>query len=55
MEREDLIVFLKWLKKACTPRTCSRNNVYAEYWQLKETGVLYTDAELIDYYTGHVK
>lgn len=48
-------MFLQWVKKSCTPRTTSRNNVYAPYWQVKETGLLYTDAELIDYWKEQVK
>ena len=55
MEKTEVIDFLKWVKGNCTPRTTSRNNIYAVYWQLKETGVLYTDSELIDYYIGYVK
>jgi hypothetical protein len=55
MEREDLIVFLKWLKASCTPRTTSRNNVYASYWQVKDTGLLYTDEELIAHWEKHIK
>jgi hypothetical protein len=52
--KETSIAFLKWVKKNATPRTTSRNNIYAEYWQLNITGVLYKDEELFDYWETNV-
>lgn len=55
MEKTTVIKFLKWVKRSCTPRTTSRNNIYAAYWQLNSTGVLYTDEELFEYWDVNVK
>lgn len=52
--KETAIAFLKWVKLDCTPRTTSRNNIYAAYWQLRSTGVLYTDSELFDYWIVNI-
>jgi len=49
------VLFLKWVKKDCTQRTTSRNNIYAIYWQLRITGVLYTDEELFEYWEENIK
>jgi hypothetical protein len=49
-QKEISVKFLQWVKKNCTARTTSRNNIYAAYWQLAATGVLYTDEELFDYW-----
>ena len=54
MEEEKLLKFMFWIRKNCTPRTTSRFNVYAEYWQLKETVQLFTDKELISHWTNFV-
>jgi hypothetical protein len=48
------VLFLKWVKKNATQRTTSRNNLYAAYWQMNATGVLYTDEELFDYWEANV-
>ena len=48
--KEYALKFLNWVFKNSTQRTTSRNNVYRPYWQLNETGVLFTDEELYDYW-----
>ena len=48
--KEHAIAFLTWVFKNSTPRTTSRNNIYKSYWQLSETGLLYTTEELYDYW-----
>ena len=50
MEKAIVIKFMKWLKLECTLRTTSRNNIYSSYWQLRTTGLLYTDEELLEYW-----
>lgn len=55
MEKKIAIAFLKWTKKNCTARTTSRNNIYAEYWLLNSTGVLYSAEDLFDYWIENVK
>lgn len=54
-EKSVAIEFLKWSAKSCTPLTTSRNNIYKLYWQLHDTGVLYTDEELFYYWNVNVK
>jgi len=48
--KDHVIKFLRWVNKNATPRTTSRNNIYRAYWKLNDTGVLYTDEELYDYW-----
>jgi hypothetical protein len=48
--KEHAIAFLTWVFKNSTPRTTSRNNIYKSYWQLSETGLLYTTEELYEYW-----
>jgi hypothetical protein len=48
--KEHAIKFLTWVSKNATTRTTSRNNIYAAYWQLHATGVLYKTDELYDYW-----
>jgi hypothetical protein len=55
MDKSIAVLFLKWVKKNCTQRRTSRNNIYAIYWQLASTGVLYTDEELFEHWEKNVK
>jgi hypothetical protein len=53
--KKHAIDFLTWVSKNATPRTTSRNNIYANYWQLNSTGVLYKTEELYDYWINITK
>ena len=47
-------LFFNWFNKECVPRTTSRNNIYRTYWQMRSTGVLYTEDELFIYWSTRI-
>ena len=51
---KETIKLLKWVKVSCKPRTTSRDNIYATYWQMNNSGVLYTDEELFKFWEKNI-